>query len=171
MQKTKYEFWFEFGTPFTVDYFRNICVPQLNELLKYKPNHMWFDGDWKITQKNIQKQIKLIVNMMTSNNIIVNDRIGKNNIGLASYRVFSDRYIPVSKLDDDIVWQHVNTIGYSWGYNKMQKSCHYKSKEEIYELHKNISKLGGMFLINIGPNENADIIKEEIDALKLLKSR
>ena len=39
-----YYSWFEFGVPFTKIYFKNYCVPQLEELLKYEPNYMWFDG-------------------------------------------------------------------------------------------------------------------------------
>ena len=159
-----YYSWFEFGVPFTKIYFQNYCVPQLEELLKYEPNYMWFDGDWKITQKTIQKEIRGIVESMKTKNILVNDRIGKNNYDVASYRVFSDRYIPKEKLDS-LKWQHINTIGYSWGYNKMQNKSDYKTKNEIYELYNHVNNLRGTFLINLGPNENAEIIEEELEAL------
>ena len=162
-----YYSWFEFGIPFTKTYFLNYCVPQLEELLKYEPNYMWFDGDWKITQKIIQTHIRCIVDIMRVKNILVNDRIGKNNYDIASYRVFSDRYIPKEKLDG-VTWQHINTIGYSWGYNKMQNKSDYKSKNEIYDLYNQVKKLGGSFLINLGPNENAEIIKEELEALDFI---
>ena len=59
-----YYYWFEFNKPFTVDYFNNYCVEQLEELLMYNPDYMWFDGDWKIKQKNILTQIKIIVESM-----------------------------------------------------------------------------------------------------------
>jgi alpha-L-fucosidase len=64
-----------------------------------------------------------------------------------------------------VKWQHINTIGYSWGYNKMQNKTDYKSKNEIYNLYNQVNNLGGTFLINLGPNENAEIIKEELEAL------
>lgn len=165
-----YYSWFEFDKPFTNEYFNNYCIRQLDELLRYEPNYMWFDGDWKIKQKNIQLQIKIIIGLMLKKNITINDRIGSNNLDLASYRVFSDRFVPDPK--DKLIetkWQHINTIGYSWGYNKTQKSNDYKTKEEIFNLYQKINSLGGMFLINFGPNENADIIKEEHEALELLK--
>jgi alpha-L-fucosidase len=136
----------------------------VNELMRYGPNYMWFDGDWVITQKTIQIEIKRIIQNMKSNNILVNDRIGKNNCDEADYRVFSDRYIPKQPLID-IKWQHINTIGYSWGFNKMQTSSDYKTKEQIMNLYDQIHNLGGMFLINVGPNKDAVIIKEEVDAL------
>ena len=159
-----YYSWFEFGVPFTKIYFQNYCVPQLEELLKYEPNYMWFDGDWKITQKTIQKEIRDIVESMKTKNILVNDRIGKNNYDVASYRVFSDRYIPKEKLNG-VKWQHINTIGYSWGYNKTQTKSDYKTKNKIYDLYNQVNNLEGTFLINLGPNENAEIVEEELEAL------
>lgn len=159
-----YYSWFEFGIPFTKKYFDHYCVSQITELLQYEPNYMWFDGDWKITQKSIQLQIKDIIADMKSRNILVNDRIGKENCGDANYRVFSDRYIPTERLDG-VSWQHINTIGYSWGYNKMQHKSDYKTKEEIKKLYEKICELGGSFLINVGPNENAEIISDELQAL------
>ena len=163
-----YYSWFEFDKPFTLSYFNDYCIPQLNELFSYEPNHMWFDGDWKITQKSIQEKIANIVDLMNSRQIVFNDRIGKNNINLAVYRVFSDRFIPDTSITN-VIWQHINTIGYSWGYNKMQIETDYKTKEDICKLYKQISNLGGAFLINFGPDENADIIPEEVEAIQLLK--
>jgi alpha-L-fucosidase len=162
-----YYSWFEFGAPFTVPYFRNFCIPQLEELMKYNPNYMWFDGDWKITQKTVESQIKDIVKVMKSKNIIVNDRIGKNNTDLSSYRVFSDRFIPDQKLEN---WQHINTIGYSWGYNKTQEHEDYKTKKDLSDLYKKVTNLGGTFLINLGPDENAQIVPEESNALEFMRS-
>lgn len=94
----------------------------------------------------------------------MNDRIGKTNVDVASYRVYSDRYIP-NEIQIGVKWQHINTIGYSWGYNKMQNTNDYKKKEEINKLYNKVTNLNRMFLINIGPDENADIIKEELEAL------
>ena len=106
----------------------------------------------------------MVENMKLNHHILVNDRIGTNNHDIASYRVFSDRYIPTTPLDN-VKWQHINTIGYSWGYNKMQKPSDYKSKHDILKLYKHVTQLGGQFLINIGPNENAEIVKEELEGL------
>jgi hypothetical protein len=71
-----YYSWLEFDKPFTVDYFTNICLPQINELLKYKPKYMWFDGHWKITQKSIIKSIGNLIQTMKDLGILINDRIG-----------------------------------------------------------------------------------------------
>lgn len=159
-----YYSWFEFGMSFTKTYFQNYCVRHIEELLEYEPNYMWFDGDWQITQKSIQLQIRNMVELMKTKNISVNDRIGKNNHDIANYRVFSDRFIPNEKLEG-IKWQHINTIGYSWGYNKTQQKEDYKSKNDVCQLYKKINELDGMFLINIGPNDKAEIVEEEMEAL------
>jgi alpha-L-fucosidase len=70
------------------------------------------------------------------------------------------RYIPSEKLN--IKWQHVNTIGYSWGHNKMQVSTDYKSGNQIYLLYLKVTDLGGDLLLNIGPTINGDIVEEEM---------
>ena len=50
----------------------------------------------------------------------------------------------------------------------MQNKSDYKSKNKMYDLYNQIKKLGGTFLINLGPNENAEIIKEELEALDFI---
>jgi alpha-L-fucosidase len=162
-----YYSWFEFDKPFTLEYFNQYCVKQIDELLQYEPKYMWFDGDWKISQKKIISSVKSIVENLINKDILVNDRIHKNNWNMSSYRVFSDRFIPDNHMGD-IKWQHVNTIGYSWGYNKEQKKNHYKSKEEICALYEHIKELGGMFLINLGPDIEGNIISEELDSISTL---
>jgi alpha-L-fucosidase len=165
-----YYSWFEFGKSFNVKYFEEYCIPQIKELLLYNPKYIWFDGDWKITQKIIRQKIKNIVLNMKKKGIIINDRLGikDDDYSYCDYRVFSDRYIPKEKLD--IKWQHINTIGYSWGYNREQKKEDYKSGNQIYELYSKILKLGGNFLVNIGPNSNGDIIQNEAEAIEYLSS-
>lgn len=165
-----YYSWFEFGKSFNLKYFKDYCIPQLNELMLYNPKYMWFDGDWKITQKSIKAFIKNIALNIRKQGIIINDRLGITNedYSICDYRVFSDRYIPKEKLD--IRWQHVNTIGYSWGYNRVQQYTDYKNGEQIYELYNKTIKLGGEFLINIGPDSNGNIEQNEIKAIEYLSS-
>lgn len=165
-----YYSWFEFGKSFNVKYFEEYCMPQIRELVSYNPKYMWFDGDWKITQKSIQQKIKNMGLNMKSKGIIINDRLGikDEDYSCCDYRVFSDRYIPKKKLD--IIWQHVNTIGYSWGYNKEQKETDYKSGEQIYQLYNTITGLGGELLINIGPDSDGNIIQNEVEAIEYLST-
>lgn len=107
---------------------------------------------------------------MKSKGIIINDRlcIKDEDYSCCDYRVFSDRYIPEEKLD--IKWQHVNTIGYSWGYNREQTEKDYKSGEQIYQLYNTIIGLGGELLINIGPDSDGNIIQNEVNAIEYLST-
>lgn len=164
-----YYSWFEFDKSFTVDYFTRYCEPQLKELLKYEPKYLWFDGQWKIKQKCIISKISGLVKNLVSKGIIINDRIGGDDFSMCSYRVFSDRFIPDEKLD--LKWQHVNTIGYSWGYNKEQKKEDYKTGEKIYKLYEKINGLGGSLLLNIGPDGNGNICPEELDVLDYISKK
>lgn len=165
-----YYSWFEFGVPFTKTYFKTYCVPQLQELLAYEPNYMWFDGDWKIKQKNIQKEIfEIVKDMKETKNIIVNDRIGRDNSNEASYRVISDKFIPKS-IHDIISRQYMNNVGYSWGNqnNTTTQVSEYQSKSDIHNLCKEVGELGGTLLINLCPNDESEIEKEDIESLQLL---
>lgn len=161
-----YYSWFEFGAPFTVSYFRTVCLPQLNELMTYAPEIMWFDGDWKMTQKNVCAEVHALVERMLSRGIQVNDRTGKGAPPAGCIRVFADRYIPSEPLD--IAWQHVNTIGLSWGYNREQTPADFKSATDIRALMARVGSLGGRFLLNIGPMADGTICAEELACLSAL---
>lgn len=156
-----YYSWFEFDKPFTLNYFNEFCINQLNELCEYNPDYIWFDGHWKITQKTLK--ISEILKQIKSKGIIINDRVKHFLLDDKDFHVYSDRYIPEEKLD--IKWQHVNTIGYSWGYNKEQKDNDYKNGEDIIKLYKKIKEKGGHLLLNIGPKIDGTIHKKEYEAL------
>ena len=101
---------------------------------------------------------------------MINDRIPQNDskyddldfLGDATYRVYSDRCIPNDK--PKVKWEHINTIGYSWRINKYQKTCDYKSGDELYKLYTKIS-IDGNFLINLRPNANGILDVNEVNSL------
>jgi len=177
-----YYSWFEFERRFTVEYFDTVCVPQIQELINYQPTHWWFDGDWVITQQVILGKIDRLCEEIRSNigNVQINDRIcmGKRVSvpDYCSYRVFSDRYMPaaVGAEKPGCRWQHINTIGYSWGYNRQQKEGDHKTGTELFDLYQRVRQLGGEFLINIGPKGTGDISEYErhslMDFAKIKKS-
>jgi hypothetical protein len=91
-----YYSWFEFDKPFTLEYFNRYCVKQIDELLQYEPNYMWFDGDWKISQKKIINLVKGIVENLINKHILVNDRIHKENWNLYHQhnKMLEKKYLP-----------------------------------------------------------------------------
>jgi alpha-L-fucosidase len=164
-----YYSWLEFDEKFNNEYLNRIVIPHTNELRKYNPDIWWFDGDWLMTTVSGDKIISDVCKQFKKDNpnIEINDRLGKskkrmkllediNYLGNATHKVFSDRYIPKEELN--IPWEHVNTIGYSWGY-KSQKQSDYKTGEELYEIYSIVKELGGKFLLNLGPDSNGDLDK------------
>lgn len=119
----------------------------------------------KYRKKKIKNEIREIVSNMKQMGIVINDRIGPDNdYSICDYRVYQDRFIPDKQLD--IKWQHINTIGYSWGYNAQQEEKDYKSGEMIYELYNTVRNFGGGFLINIGPKSDGSICCYESSAIE-----
>lgn len=111
-----YYSWMEFENKITINYLDTIVKPQIDELRKYKPDIWWFDGSWDCKTKYSIKFMTDVCTKLKKKNVLINDRCGKDN---GTYLVVKDRYIPDSK--DDVkgkVWEHINTIGDSWGYKK-----------------------------------------------------
>lgn len=157
-----YYSWYEFENSMTIDYFNRICLPQLRELITYSPSTIWFDGDWVIKTKAIISEIANICYYLRSNGISINDRITAENRGYASYHVGPDRFIPDTYMQN---WQHITTIGLSWGYNSQQEPPDYKSGRDLYNLLNRVVSLGGTMLLNIGPRHDGTLDENELRSL------
>lgn len=160
-------------SPPTLDYLNKIMIPQIEELIRYRPKIFWFDGDWPfksvVARQAINNCLDRIRKMIPG--VIINDRIGLDRsqkedptyLGRADYRVYADRTIP--DVDPGVEWEHVNTIGLSWGYNRQQKPSDYKSGRALVELYEKVSSLNGRFLLNVGPDATGQICPLERDRL------
>ena len=158
--------WLEFNKSITKEFISNIITPQIRELSVYKPMIWWFDGHWEIKTVYAKDYIMKLCKIIKNENVIINDRIPDTDY--ASYRVYEDRYIPViKKLNEQ--WEHINTIGLSWGYNKQQKKSDYKNGQELYQLYQKVREKGGRFLLNIGPDEHGNVDVNEMNSLNELK--
>jgi len=156
-----YYSWCEFNKRITKDFIKNTIVPQIRELATNAPMIWWFDGHWEIKSQFAKDSITSICKVITNDGAIINDRIP--DLDLATYRVYEDRHIPTKKPSK--TWEHINTIGLSWGYNKQQKESDYKTGKQLYQLYQQVKKLGGNFLINIGPNDQGEIDENELKSL------
>lgn len=160
-----YYSWLEFLTPMTIDFFKNVCVTQIKELLLYNPRMIWFDGDWTIKSKTLISYVRETVTYLKSFGIIVNDRITEENKDLASFIVGKDRSFNPNQ---SINWQHINTIGISWGYNKEQEESDYKSGRDLFNLMNQVVSMNGNFLLNIGPKYDGSFDPYELKSLNEL---
>lgn len=117
-----YYSWMEFGKGVTKAYLKEVVAPQIEELIAYQPSIWWFDGHWELRSQHSQSTVmdlcKLIKHSLP--NTLINDRIAPVSQGTnkGDYTVSGDRSFPETELKE---WEHINTIGCSWGYNRFQK--------------------------------------------------
>eukprot|EP01118_Nematostelium_gracile_P015946 TRINITY_DN6500_c0_g1_i1.p1 TRINITY_DN6500_c0_g1~~TRINITY_DN6500_c0_g1_i1.p1 ORF type:complete len:366 (-),score=71.39 TRINITY_DN6500_c0_g1_i1:19-1116(-) len=172
-----YYSWLQFDRTMTKAYMKDFVTPQIDELIKHKPDIFWFDGDWtcatNIANDTIVETVKKIRRKLP--NIIINDRLGgsrelkdnrlkdTNFLGNADYRVYDDRAIP--KETPKVPWEHINTIGYSWGRNRYTSADDYKSGEDLFKLYKQVRQKKGKFLLNLGPDYDGTLDPNEVKSL------
>lgn len=147
---------------------------QIDELLAYKPSVTWFDGHWflygKAGQLTMNECVKKIKKALPECEI--NDRLGDKQkyqsdetyLGLSTYRVYADRHVPARQ--PSVPWEHVNTISFSWGYNRMQLKQHYKTGQDLFDLYTKVKGLGGRFLLNFGPRADGTLDPFEVEAFE-----
>ncbi len=168
-----YYSWSEFGTPVTPAYMKETVLPQIADLVQYKPDIFWFDGDWECRTKDA---IAVVDRCVTNIRRLlpyceVNDRVGHKEerrdagfLGRSTFRVYADRAIPETA--PTVPWEHVNTIGLSWGRNLQQKPSDYKSARELLALYRKVTGLGGRFCLNVGPSASGRICDDELSRLR-----
>jgi alpha-L-fucosidase len=162
-----YYSWMEFNCPITIKYVDSVITPQIMELRRYSPDIWWFDGHWEIKTKYASSRVLELCSLLTSDGAKVNDRITKevldeNDLGPSSFRVYKDRYVPRAAIS--IPWQSVQTIGNSWGINKFTNE--YKTGSDLFSIYSAVRKMGGSFLLNLGPDEHGQLDPDEVASLQ-----
>lgn len=142
-----------YTTSVTNNYITNILYPQLKELEKYEPDLWWMDGNWLFKSKNVD--LTSFLKRIHKRGSIINNRLPPGYKG--DYNNFEDRHIP--SIEKKEKWEHCNTIGKSWGYNKYQEK--YKTAKELYKIYKEVVSKNGNFLLNLGPKANGSFDKNE----------
>jgi alpha-L-fucosidase len=174
-----YYSWSEFQANCTKIYLDRVVAPQIDELIAYAPDLFWFDGDWMCTTVYAQTVMDAACAKIRRQlpHVQINDRVGHRKERQAAsaaagpwstYRVYADRALPASK--PSMPWEHVNTIGLSWGRNAQQSDADYKSGADLRTLRDRVWALGGRFLINVGPNADGTLCSQETQRLALLSS-
>jgi alpha-L-fucosidase len=148
--------WMEFDKSITKEFVTKIIKPQIAELIKYKPDLFWFDGDWQTTSEKLDAAN--IIRVLHKNGCIVNSRLGKGDL-VGDYNNFSDRFIAAEKHEKR--YESCHTIGLSWGYNKEQQENDYKTSDELVKIYKNVTSTNGNLLLNLGPDADGNFDKIE----------
>lgn len=141
--------------------FSTYLQTQLNEIsTTFKPDLLWFDGDWEHTDEEWQSK-KILNDLKKYNpNIIINSRL--NHRG--DYET-PEQGIPVVKPDNDY-WELCYTMNDSWGYQPYDYK--YKSPNMIIRTLVDCISMGGNLLLDIGPKADGSIPPEQVDILKQL---
>ena len=134
---------------------------QLNEISSnYKPDLLWFDGDWEHTSEEWQSA-KVLTNLQKYNpNIIINSRLNHHG----DYET-PEQGIPVLKPNTDF-WELCYTMNDSWGYQPYDFK--YKSPNMIIRTLVDCISMGGNLLLDIGPKADGSIPEEQVNILKQL---
>lgn len=134
---------------------------QLKELSqKYKPDLLWFDGDWEHSSEEWNTDQTLDLLKSYNPNIIINSRLD----GKGDYET-PEQGIPVVTPQANN-WELCYTMNDSWGYQPFDKK--YKSPNMIVRTLADVISMGGNLLVDIGPKEDGSIPSEQIDILENL---
>lgn len=141
--------------------FQQYMLGQLSELSKqYKPDLLWFDGDWEHSAEEWQAGKVLTTLRQYNKNIIVNSRLN----GHGDYDT-PEQGIPVVAPENPY-WELNYTMNDSWGYQPTDH--HYKTPNMIIRTLVDCLGNGGNFLLDIGPKADGTIPAEQVNILKEL---
>lgn len=139
----------------------NYFQSQLNELsAAYRPDLLWFDGDWEHTDAEWQSSTVLNNLKKYNPNIIINSRL--NHRG--DYET-PEQGIPVLKPENNY-WELCYTMNDSWGYQPFDYK--YKSPNMIIRTLVDCISMGGNLLLDIGPKADGTIPQEQVNILQRL---
>lgn len=134
---------------------------QLSELSQqYKPELIWFDGDWEHNAEEWKAKETLSLLSKYNPNIIINSRLNHHG----DYET-PEQGIPVTRPDAKF-WELCYTMNDSWGYQPFDKK--YKSPNMIIRTLVDCISMGGNLLLDIGPKADGSIPEEQLNILKQL---
>ncbi|MCQ9639211.1 alpha-L-fucosidase [Chryseobacterium sp. WG14] len=134
---------------------------QLTELSsQYKPDLLWFDGDWEHTSEEWKAPQTLGILKQYNPDIIINSRL--NNHG--DYDT-PEQGIPVIAPQNPY-WELCYTMNDSWGYQPYDNN--YKTPNMIVRTLADVISMGGNLLLDMGPKADGTIPEKQVEILKNL---
>ncbi|TCC82909.1 alpha-L-fucosidase [Pedobacter hiemivivus] len=132
--------------------------PQVKDLVtKYKPDILWADGEWEMSDKDWKSEellAWLYNESPVKDKIMVNDRWGKDT------RKKHGGYYTTEYAADfqaNKPWEECRGMGFSFGFNKNEDLQDYNSAQTLILMLVNIVSSGGNLLLDIGPDANGKI--------------
>ncbi len=154
----------------------------LEEIERYHPDMLWFDGNWEGCWKLEHGQKLLDAIRKADPSIIVNNRIGKGTHaklggGMLGDYLTPEQFIPAQGFGKGVAFEACMTMSGRnyWGINQADfdaKSV--KSQQQFMNFLIDLSAKGGNMLLNVGPTAEGEIpafyvphLKEMGDWLKV----
>ena len=139
-------------------HFLDFNTAQMREINNWKPDLIWFDGDWEFTAEQ-WRAADIVADLRNTNpNIIVNSRIQ----GHGDYDT-PELGVPVVRPKSQW-WETCMTMNDSWGYQKRDND--YKSPQILLQMFVDCISLGGNLLLDIGPRADGTIPDEQVAILR-----
>lgn len=132
------------------EYFRNKCVPQVNEITtKYGDVELiWFDTPGPMEKKYSAELVDLV--KKNQPDALVSSRIGN---GMGDYESLGDMEVPVMNTPGR--WEGIDVTQTGWGYSKNDHV--FKSPDYIVRNLFSTVARGGTFMLNVGPRGDGSI--------------
>ncbi|MFD1768879.1 alpha-L-fucosidase [Sphingobacterium suaedae] len=135
---------------------------QLEELSTlYRPDLLWFDGDWEHSSEEWQAPKTLEILRRHNPDIIINSRLNHHG----DYET-PEQGVPVVR-PESRYWELCYTMNDSWGFQPFDK--HYKTPNMIVRTLIDCISMGGNLLLDIGPKADGTLPAEQLAILKELK--
>ncbi|XP_064595553.1 alpha-L-fucosidase-like [Liolophura sinensis] len=137
-------------------------MPELHEIINaYKPELLWSDGDWMVTDTywNATQFLAWLYNESpVKDTIVVNDRWGKNiRCHHGGYFNCDDKFNP--GVLQKHKWENAMTLDkYSWGFRRNAHLADYLTMDDLTDILAETISCGGNLLVNIGPTAHGTIV-------------
>jgi len=145
--------------------FLDFNTAQLKEISSFKPDLLWFDGDWGIEDEQWKMEEMRAKLDLWNPGVVINNRMG--NFG--DYET-PEQGIPFSEIKNP--WELCMTMSPGWGYSEqVQKNQHtHIEAPQLVQLLTECSTMGGNLLLNVSPMPNGEIPMWQQDNLRAIGS-
>lgn len=141
--------------------YRKFFQGQIQELMvNYKPDLIWFDGDWEQSAEGWEAQHVRNIILEQNPKAIINGRL----TGYGDYET-PEQNIPVSRPAYPW-WELCQTVNNNWGYHPDDTA--FKTPGEVISIFTDVISNGGNLLLDIGPKADGTIPEWDVHILKEL---